>query len=111
MIAQEVFEMRICMVSQYLPRVGGIERIVSSLATNLVKEGHEVHVVTPLLEDTNEEEQLDGVYIHRYKGAEIRYPLEADWLIAMLKRLKAVCIKYKIQVIHAHFAKNEGVIA
>jgi N-acetyl-alpha-D-glucosaminyl L-malate synthase BshA len=103
--------MKICYISQYLPRVGGLENIVSDLAQRLAGEGHEIHVVTEHFGDTLEEEVIDGVNVHRFKASEQRTPLASNWVLAMYRMVKNVVKEYNIQLLHAHFAKNESVVA
>jgi len=67
----------------YYPVVGGLERAVQSLAEELAKMGHEVHVITSRLSAGNrpKEEVVNGVYVHRVKALkpyfpDLTYPLE-----------------------------------
>lgn len=103
--------MKICFVTQYLPRVGGLELIVSDLASRLAAEGNDIHVVTPHIEGTPGEETLDGVKVHRFKGSKRRVPLAADWILAMYRKIKETVNHHHIQLLHAHFAKTEAVVA
>jgi N-acetyl-alpha-D-glucosaminyl L-malate synthase BshA len=103
--------MKICYISQYLPRVGGLELIVSDLASRLANEGHDIHVVTEQFGDTPENEVIDGVNIHRFKASKLRAPLAANWILAMYRKIKDVVKEHEIQVLHAHFAKTESVVA
>jgi glycosyltransferase involved in cell wall biosynthesis len=60
----------------YSPVVGGLERVVQFLAEELVKLGHEVHVITTTIgaEGRPREEVINGVYVHRVKGYRLGYP-------------------------------------
>jgi glycosyltransferase involved in cell wall biosynthesis len=60
----------------YYPVVGGLERAVKGLAEELVKLGHEVHVITSKFgaHDRPREERINGVYVHRVKSLRLRYP-------------------------------------
>jgi len=60
----------------YSPVVGGLERVVQFLAEELVKLGHEVHVITTTTgaEGRPREEVINGVYVHRVKGYRLGYP-------------------------------------
>jgi glycosyltransferase involved in cell wall biosynthesis len=60
----------------YYPVVGGLERAVQSLAEELAKMGHEVHVITSRFgaEDRPKEEVVNGVHVHRVKALRIRFP-------------------------------------
>jgi len=60
----------------YSPVVGGLERVVQFLAEELVKLGHEVHVITTTIgaKGRPREEVINGVYVHRVKGYRLGYP-------------------------------------
>jgi len=60
----------------YYPVIGGIERAIQSLAEELAKMGHEVHVVTSRFgaENRPKEEVINGVYVHRVKALRLRFP-------------------------------------
>jgi glycosyltransferase involved in cell wall biosynthesis len=57
----------VLVASSYLPHVGGVERVVSALAQNLVRRGHTVTVIAPRHPRTlPAQETLDGVLVRRY---------------------------------------------
>jgi glycosyltransferase involved in cell wall biosynthesis len=60
----------------YYPVVGGLERAVQSLAEELAKMGHEVHVITSRFgaEDRPKEEVVNGVHVHRVKALRLHFP-------------------------------------
>jgi glycosyltransferase involved in cell wall biosynthesis len=60
----------------YYPVVGGLERAVQSLAEELAKTGHEVHVIASRLGTKNKprEEVINGVYVHRVKALRLHFP-------------------------------------
>ncbi|RLG78826.1 MAG: glycosyltransferase family 1 protein [Thermoprotei archaeon] len=60
----------------YYPVLGGIERAIQRLAEELVKLGHEVHVITSIhgAEDRPREETLNDVSIHRVRSWRLHYP-------------------------------------
>jgi glycosyltransferase involved in cell wall biosynthesis len=60
----------------YYPVVGGLERAVQSLAEELAKLGHEVHVITSRYgaEDRPKEEIINNVFIHRVKALRAGFP-------------------------------------
>jgi glycosyltransferase involved in cell wall biosynthesis len=61
---------RLLMVSQfYAPIVGGEERMVETLSTELVRRGHSVAVATLQTGDLPALEERDGVWIHRIPSA------------------------------------------
>ena len=69
--------------THYYPVIGGLERVVQSLAEELAKMGHEVHVITSRFgaENRPKEEVINGIYVHRVKALrfhflDLTYPLE-----------------------------------
>ena len=60
----------------YYPVLGGIERAIQKLAEELVKLGHEVHIITSVhgAEDRPKEEELNGISIHRVRSWRLHYP-------------------------------------
>jgi len=60
----------------YHPVIGGIERAIQSLAEELAKIGHEVHIITSRFgaENRPKEEVINGVYVHRVKALRTRFP-------------------------------------
>lgn len=58
--------MRVVYISPYyFPSVGGIERFCQAIATEMLRLGNEVHVVTKAIEGKSSREEIDGVKIHR----------------------------------------------
>ena len=101
------------MLSQFFaPIVGGEERAVEDLATELAARGHEVAVATLRAEDTPRREEIAGVRVHRVDGLGARLGL----LFAESARrhlppapdpqvvagLRLVLSEEKPQVVHAH---------
>lgn len=103
----EVF-MRILMLSwEYPPRiVGGIARHVEELSIALVKQGHEVHVVTANHPNTLEHENDRGVMVHRVKSPDFETPDFLSWVL----QLNAGMTQYALELhreqpfdlVHAH---------
>jgi glycosyltransferase involved in cell wall biosynthesis len=60
----------------YWPVIGGLERAVQSIAEELVKLGHEVHVITSRYDamDRPGEEIVNNVFIHRVKAVRVNFP-------------------------------------
>ena len=101
--------MKILMLSwEYPPRiVGGISRVVHDLSQRLIKDGHEVTVVTykdgdvPYFEDDN------GVKVYRVDNYMISPNNFIDWIMQMNFNLVAKASEIinkegKFDVIHAH---------
>ena len=59
--------MKILVLSwQFPPRiVGGIARHVGELYPELVKLGHEIHLITPDVKQASPYEVVEGIYVHR----------------------------------------------
>ena len=137
------------MISQYLPRIGGIENVVSDLSRRLIRAGHDVAVIAPRYDkndngtnvnsgntiDNNTNvnsgsdddttsinkssknnrvasdlpEVVDGVKIYRFDSTR-GFPMGFDELRNMYNlTVKAHSIE-RFDIIHSHFAKNEGLV-
>lgn len=101
--------MKILMLTwEYPPNiVGGIARVVQGLSTNLVKKGHEVHVITYQEGNLKAEEIEDGVYIHRVKNYMINPTNFTEWVMqlnfAMTERAVSLINTIgKFDLVHAH---------
>jgi glycosyltransferase involved in cell wall biosynthesis len=59
----------------YWPIIGGLERVIQGIAEELVKLGHENHVITSKIgaEGRPREEIINGVYIHRVKALRLYF--------------------------------------
>jgi len=83
------------------PIVGGLEKQAHELAETLVRQGHEVHVLTSLF-DTSQKprETIDGVTVYRLKWYDnplIRYIL---MITGLARRL--CLLRRKIDIVHIH---------
>lgn len=101
--------MKILMLTwEYPPNiVGGIARVVQGLSTNLVKKGHEVHVITYQEGNLKAEEIDEGVYIHRVKNYMINPTNFTEWIMqlnfSMAERAISLINKTgKFDLVHAH---------
>ena len=104
--------MKILMLTwEYPPRiVGGIARVVHDLSHRLVKDGHEVTVVT--YKDANipnlaEYENDNGVEVYRVENYMITPNNFIDWIMQLnfnliAKSIEIINEKGKFDVIHAH---------
>jgi glycosyltransferase involved in cell wall biosynthesis len=98
--------LRIAMVSQYLPRTGGIERVVDQLSRGLAARGHDVHVVTATPGgDGAPASSAPGVTVHRVDGP------PGIKGTAQMRRLRDAVVSIRPDVVHGHFAKNEGLVS
>lgn len=83
------------LLSSFYPNTGGREVITFSLAKELVKRGHKVHIFTSLTDNLKPEETVEGIYVHRTKTLfQYKYYLEFNpgWIKNVLK--------YKLDVLH-----------
>jgi len=82
-------------VSSFYPNIGGIENSVYFLSKELVKLGHEVHVIT--LDGKTTHETINGIHIHRLKHL-IHLPLLAQRQFD----IACMCGCKKFDVVHIH---------
>ena len=101
--------MKILMLSwEYPPRiVGGIARVVHDLSKRLIKDGHEVTVVTYRDGDVPEFEDDAGVKVYRVDNYMIRPNNFIDWIMQMnfnmvSKATEIIAKEGNFDVIHAH---------
>ena len=101
--------MKILMLSwEYPPRVvGGISRVVHDLSHRLIKDGHDVTVVTYRDGDVPYFENDDGVMVHRVDNFMISSNNFIDWVMQlnfnMIARAGEIIAKEgNFDVIHAH---------
>ena len=93
--------MRIALVSDWFaPRIGGLERQVQDLASELATRGHEVHVITSTPGPQSGER---GVIVHRLRGP--RLPsLAVVGSRAGVRELDRLIEQGRFDVVHAHSA-------
>jgi len=101
--------MKILMLTwEYPPRiVGGIARVVHDLSKRLIKDGHEITVVTYKEGDLPEFENDKGVKVHRVENYMINPNNFIDWIMQlnfnMISKVnKIIAEEGKFDVIHAH---------
>jgi len=101
--------MKILMLTwEYPPRiVGGIARVVNDLSKRLIKDGHEVHVITYKEGDVPYYENDKGVYVHRVDNYMINPNNFIDWIMQlnfnMVAKANEIILKEgNFDVIHAH---------
>ena len=101
--------MKILMLTwEYPPRiVGGIARVVHDLSKRLIKDGHEVHVVTYREGNLPEFENDKGVKVHRVDNYMINPNNFIDWIMQMnfnliAKSNELIAKEGNFDVIHAH---------
>jgi len=101
--------MKILMLTwEYPPRiVGGIARVVYDLSRRLIKDGHEVTVVTYKEGDLPDYENDKGVIVYRVPNFEINPNNFIDWIMQLnfnlvAKTTEIINKEGKFDVIHAH---------
>ena len=101
--------MKILMLTwEYPPRiVGGISRVVHDLSSRLIKDGHEVTVVTYRDGDTPYYENDKGVEVYRVDNYMINPNNFIDWIMQLnfnmvAKATELISKGNKFDVIHAH---------
>ena len=100
--------MRILMLTwEYPPRVvGGISRVVHDLSHRMIKDGHEVTVVTYRDGNTPYYENDKGVDVYRVDNYMIHPNNFIDWIMQMnfnmIAKATELMNKQKYDVIHAH---------
>ena len=101
--------MKILMLTwEYPPRiVGGIARVVHDLSKRLIKDGHEVTVITYRDGDVPEYENDKGVNVNRTENFMIHPSNFIDWIMQMnfnmiAKANELIANGEKFDVIHAH---------
>ncbi len=106
---KETVSMKILMLTwEYPPRiVGGISRVVHDLSKTLIKDGHDVTVVTYKDGDALSFEDDKGVKVHRIDNYMINPNNFIDWIMQMnfgmvAKVNEIVASEGKFDVIHAH---------
>ncbi len=94
----------------FKPCTNGVVDAVWRVCKGFQKEGHNVHLFA--LSDTDSDEIVDGVHIHKFKGK--RFKLYPDLLIRYtlpLRRVLKLVKKYKIEVIHSNVHLIMGLTA
>ena len=101
--------MKILMLTwEYPPRiVGGIARVVNDLSKRLIKDGHEVHVITYKEGDAPYYENDKGVHVYRVDNYMINPNNFIDWIMQlnfnMVAKANELIVKEgNFDVIHAH---------
>jgi glycogen(starch) synthase len=102
--------MRVLILSwEYPPLIeGGLARHVRKLAENLVAQGIDVHVLARGLDESPQEEELDGVMVHRVREPERPRDLSefVTWVEHMNADMLAAGVevgdRYDFDLVHGH---------
>jgi len=95
--------MRVLIVLEnYWPHIGGVETLFKNVAEGLVKNGHNVNVVTHRLKGTPTYEEKNGVKIHRVRCFDSRY------LFTFFAVPKVLKLAKKADIIHTTTFNGAG---
>ena len=100
--------MKIAMIGQFPPHVGGVGVHIHTLSKELVKQGHEVYVITYPHKDI---EDIDGIHVIGTKGINIPGIRGLMFKISAKKVLKQLLIEVDIDIIHGHYLFPAGAAA
>lgn len=97
--------MKIAMVGQFYPHIGGVGVHIHSLAKELVKQGHEIYVITYPHKDIKD---IDGIHVIGTKGVNIPGLRGLMFSVNAKKTLEELVKKEKIDLIHGHYLFPAG---
>lgn len=100
--------MKIAMVGQFPPHVGGVGVHIHTLSKELVKQGHEVFVITYPHKDIKD---IDGIHVIGTKGLNIPGVRGLMFKKNAKKALENLLKKEDIDIIHGHYLFPAGAAA
>jgi len=100
--------MKIAMVGQFPPHVGGVGVHIHTLSKELVKQGHEVYVITYPHQNI---EDIDGIHVIGTKGLNIPGVRGLMFKKNAKKALENLLEKEDIDIIHGHYLFPAGASA
>ena len=100
--------MKIVMVGQFPPHVGGVGVHIHTLSKKLVSEGHEVYVITY---PHKEIKDIDGIHVIGTKGLNIPGVRGLMFKKNAKKALQKLVEKEDIDIIHGHYLFPAGAAA
>ena len=100
--------MKIAMVGQFPPHVGGVGVHIHTLSKELVKQGHEVYVITYPHKDIKD---IDGIHVIGTKGLNIPGVRGLMFKRNAKKALEELVKKEDIDIIHGHYLFPAGAAA
>ncbi|MDH3284600.1 MAG: glycosyltransferase family 4 protein, partial [Acidobacteriota bacterium] len=109
--------MKILKLSYEFPPIGGGgAKVVAGLADELVRNGHEIELVTMGFRDLPAEEQVGGVRVHRVscgRASESKCTAReaARYVLAARPVLARLLEKNSYDLVHTHFIFPDGVLA
>ncbi|MBQ6512042.1 glycosyltransferase family 4 protein [Methanobrevibacter sp.] len=100
--------MKIAMVGQFPPHFGGVGVHIHTLSKELVKQGHEVYVITY---PHKEIKDIDGIHVIGTKGLNIPGVRGLMFKLNAKNALKDLIQKEDIDIIHGHYLFPAGAAA
>lgn len=100
--------MKIAMVGQFPPHVGGVGVHIHSLSKKLVEEGHDVYVITYPHKDLKD---IDGIHVVGTKGINVPGIRGLSFKRNAKKQLDELCKNEDIDIIHGHYLYPAGAVA
>lgn len=98
------------LIAYFHPFESGAERQALTQGRELVRRGHEVHVVTHAMPGVPREDDVDGIRVHRRVRSSKRGPLFAPSFVASAVRSLGR-IRRHVDLVHTHQALWEAVAA
>ena len=100
--------MKIAMVGQFPPHVGGVGVHIHTLSKELVKQGHEVYVINYPHKNIKD---IDGIHVIGTKGLNIPGVRGLMFKINAKKALEKLLKEVDIDIIHGHYLFPAGAAA
>ena len=105
--------MKICILTTgYLPKIGGVEIVTHNLSKELIRLGHEIHIITPSEDVSSSTITPDGMFLHRIH---VYHHSQAETMSPYLKIILGVKLvldmihliwRIKPEIIHAQNVTN-----
>jgi L-malate glycosyltransferase len=99
--------MRVCILGQYPPHIGGVSSHSYLLSQELKNRGDKVYVLTYPHHDVKD---LDGIKVETAFAPNIKGLRGFIFFISSFFKLMSMVRHYKIEIIHAHFLLPPGLI-
>jgi glycosyltransferase involved in cell wall biosynthesis len=109
--------MKVAIISVFKPSKGGISEHVYHLSRHLIKENIQVHIIARQVENAPLEEEVEGIYVHRYKYPDflIKYHLtflsNLFLICSCLSTIRKIDQVENFDLIHGHYAYSDGFMA
>ena len=100
--------MKIAMVGQFPPHVGGVGVHIHTLSKELVRQGHEVYVITYPHKDIKD---IDGIHVIGTKGLNIPGVRGLMFKMNAKRALEELIKNVDIDIIHGHYLFPAGAAA